>query len=308
MVAGDGAADDRSAAAWFTVEPDAFHLDPGKTQTLKVTVQAPSTIASGGYYAKILVTTGATQPRGSSAGVAAQLGVNYLITVHGKDKLVEKASVTQFSPFYEADGRVGFRANVQNDGNIHVAVDGAVELSDSAGKAFGTLKFPDATTILPGTSRLLEAQGSFPLKPGAQYGANVTLTYGDKNAPLTTMQTFTFAPPKIEVAAMSVCENLDRGPTLTVHLADDGDLGIVPAVQLAVQNADGSVIDGGSVPNPPLLWPKTTAAISTDFPRRLLSGSYIFVVTTQSGPDPAVSTSFPFQIGGVGGSPVPLCT
>jgi|SRR5579884_945330 len=296
-----------SAVNWLKIEPTALHLDPNQKGTVKVSVTVPTGLRSGGYYAQVTATTGATKAAGTAAGISGQLGVPFLFTVQGEGAIVQQASIERFAPMLESDGRLSFRMLVKNGGNVHVITQGKVEIADANGKHYASLDFPPSGRILPATERILQTQGSIPVQSGATYKAATSMTYGDKKAPLTADATFKVAPPSVSVGDMTVCENLDKGPTLSASLKDDGDLALEPTIQLGVRTASGTDLGEAALPGPTLLWPHESAAVKVDFPQRLDSGQYVFVVTTQFAPGKPVTKEFPFQIGGTGANVAPLC-
>jgi hypothetical protein len=304
----EGATGADSAVNWLTVEPATLHLEPKEKQTVTVSIAVPDDLESGGYYASVTITTGATTPEGNAAAVAGQLGVPFLFTIEGKGKLRQQAKVERFAPVFEPDGRVGFRALVRSAGNVYIETQGKVEIADGGGKKIASLDFPASGRILPDAVRLLTAQGSVPLKEGEKYRATVTLTFGEKGKPLTTKETFTVERPELSITSLGVCENLDRGPTISLAGQNKSDLGVQPTVTLAVQKADGGQVGEMKVPAGPLLWPDDTTNFQVDFSQRLVSGEYVLKATVEASQVTAVTRELPFQIGGIGGTPVPLCS
>jgi len=297
----------RSAVSWLRVEPATFRVTPGRAQDLKVAVAVPADLASGGYYALVTVTTGAKSGEGATVGVAGQLGVAFLITVRGDGELTEQASLPHFAPFFETDGRIGFRAVVESTGNVHADASGKVEIVDAAGKHVASLDVPSAGRVLPGSSRVLQALGSVPLPPGSGFHADATFTYGTKQQKLSAGASFTVGAPPVHVADVSVCENMDTGPTVSFRVEDGGELGVEPPVSVIVQEQSGAEVANAAVAAP-LLWPRSSADVRVELPRRLVSGQYVLTVTARVGPGKPVARQVPFRIGGVGGQPVPLCS
>src|SRR5262249_30545058 len=122
--------------------------------------------------------------------------------------------------------------------------------------------------------------------------------------------------PSLTVVGASVCENLDRGPTLRVALHNDGDLALQPRVAFAVRDANGSSFGSISPIQPLLVWPGEDGGASVDLTDRLASGAYVLTLRIDAAmPDPEgrtavppIETEVPFQIGGLGEGAVPLCT
>lgn len=182
-----------------------------------------------------------------------------------------------------------------------------MQVAQADGKRLGSLDFPETTPILQGSKQLMQTQGSLPLQTGASYKATVSLDTGAKK-PVITEVTFKVTPPTVAAAQLSVCENLDKGPTLQATLHNTGDLGVMPAVTVAVKQAGGGDLGSGPLPAPPLLWPNDASSFAVDFPNRLVSGSYVFSVTMQLPNGQPVTQALPFDIGGTGPTTVPLCS
>jgi len=304
----DDAAPAHSAVAWLDVSPASFRLSPGKKQKVTVSIDLPDDLESGGYYAAVAVTTGAADRDATGMAVAAQVRVPFLFTVQGAGDLTQRALIDRFAPVLEIDGRIGFRALVRSIGNVHIQAQGNVEMTDPRGQRYASLDIPNSGRILPDSARLLIALGSVPIQAGQAYDATLTLSYDGAPASITATTAFTTAPPTVSIDDLSVCENLDRGPTLNIGVRNDGQLGILPAVDLQIRTAAGEVVGELAVPaSSVLVWPNGTDTFRFDFPRRLESGQYVFAATARVGTEPQVTKDVPFQIGGVGGTPAPLC-
>jgi hypothetical protein len=207
------------------------------------------------------------------------------------------------------DGRIGFRAELINNGTVHlIAPTGNILVGDANGEAAGSLEFPGTTPLLPGTTGVLSTQGSLPLAAGETYRASASFSWLGLDSPLTGTIEFTIEP-MLGIEPATVCENLDRGPTLTLVLSNTGTLGVQPLVQLGVVSEADGPLGSAPVTNGELLWPGESRTIAIDYPERLASGAYRVVASVLFDPlaEPAaVETTF--QIGGLSGDPVPLCS
>jgi P pilus assembly chaperone PapD len=297
-----------TAVAWLKVSPANFLLAPGKEQKVTVSIDLPDDLESGGYYAAVAVTTGAADRGATGTAVAAQVRVPFLFTVQGAGDLTRSALIERFAPVLEVDGRIGFRALVRNNGNVHIQAQGNVEITNPGGQHYASLDIPDSGRILPNSAKLIKGQGSVPVQAGHIYDAMLTLAYGDTSKPLTVATTFIATPPVLLLDELSVCENLDRGPSLSIGLRNEGQVGVLPAVDLQVRTAAGEVVGELAVPASSILvWPSGTDTFQFDFPQRLESGQYVFAVTARLGTDSPVTKDVPFQIGGIEGTSIPLC-
>ncbi|MHB8992207.1 MAG: hypothetical protein ACYC66_11315 [Chloroflexota bacterium] len=297
-----GAEGDRSAVEWLKVEPTTFELAPGQERKVKVSIAVPAGLETGGRYAQVAFKTGAKNVSGSGVGVSGQLGVPFLIAVQGGASLTREASVDRLIPVLEPDGRVSFRVQFVNRGNLHLVPRGFVEVSRANGSPAGKLDLPETTPILPGTERLLQVDGSLPLEPETGYGARVTLEYGG-GAPAVADAMFA-VKAAMAIEKMSVRENPDKGPTLLLSLRNDGEVGLLPRVQVAVRGDDGRV-RGNAAPQTPLLWPGQTTDVEVQYPARLPTGEYILVARADYGGSSPAQKETPFKIGNPLPSPNP---
>jgi hypothetical protein len=207
------------------------------------------------------------------------------------------------------DGRIGFRAELVNDGNVHlITPSGEVSVENPDGVGAGSLEFPETTPLLPGTTSMMTTQGSLPLADGEPYRASAMFSWFGSDQSIVATAEFTNAP-RLEIEPARVCENLDRGPTLSLVLTNTGTLGLQPLVQLGVVSDVNGPLGSAPVMNGEVLWPGESRTVAIDFPERLASGAYQVVTTVLFDPrlEPTVVET-PFQIGGLTGTPVPLCS
>ena len=128
--------------------------------------------------------------------------------------------------------------------------------------------------------------------------------------------TVEFTPTAVlAVTEISVCENLDRGPTVDVTLRNDGDLGLLPAIRLDLSSVDGQAVPQPAPSMPAILWPHEGSTVTADFGERLLSGDYILKIRVDYAAPatdgqtilPPIEQEAPFRIGGLGEGAAPLC-
>lgn len=303
-------APERSAVSWITTSTSALTVEPGDSETVTLEIAIPEPLLSGGYYARVAITTMAEDAAANTATIAGQLLVGVMVTVEGDGEIVHSGRIERFAPVLEMDGRIGFRMQIVNQGNVHlIAPSGSVEIMKPDASPVGSLEFPEATPLLPDTSTVLTAQGSLPLTAGATYRSAATFTYqGSHQDSGSAIEIEFVSTPELTVAAPSACENLDRGPTLSVELTNVGDLGLQPVVTLAVVSDTDGPLGTAQVASGELLWPDEARVLTVDFPERLVSGSYRLIATVTFDPRiaPTVQETS-FQIGGLTGEPIPLC-
>ena len=300
---------DRSAVAWLSLETDALTIAPGDGASLRVQITIPDDVESGGYYARVTLTSATDEAADNVTAVAGQLAVGFMITVDGRGEIEQSAAIGRFAAVLEQDGRIGFRVELINNGNVHlINPSGIIEVVDDAGASYGNLPIPETIPLLPGNTSVMSTQGSLPMTAGAAYRAEAGISYSGLETPLTASTDF-MIEPLLEAGNITICENLDRGPTLTVELANSGTIGLQPVVFMQVSTADGTSLGSAPVATGQLLWPDEERVLSIDFPERLPSGEYRLLTTVSFDPlgEPIVLDT-PFQIGGIDGDPVPFCT
>jgi hypothetical protein len=302
-----------SAVDWLSVEPTSLRLAPDEDQEVTVAIAVPDDLEAGGRYAAVSFTTGASAAGGTGAAMAGKIGIPFFVAVDGEGGLTRRAELERFAPVLTHDGRVAFAALLVNSGNLHLRPAGAIEILNADGSPLGRLDFQQTTAILPGTRELLVSQGSVPLPPGPTYRAVAKLEYGDGESLAADVE---FRPePLLSLSAASVCENLDRGPTVRLGLRNDGGLGLQPRVQIGVWGATGNPIGSGLPTASLLVWPGEGLDVAIDVPERLASGEYRLSVRVDAAPPdlegrtvlPPVEQEFPFRVGGLGGDAIPLC-
>jgi hypothetical protein len=302
-----GAAGNHSLVDWLRVAPTGFDLAPGQHQTVDVTISVPADAASGGRYAMVTLATGApgADANGPAVAVSGRLGVAFLLTVKGRGKLKRAAEIERFAPFLDSDGRIGFRARLRNTGNIHLTPQGSIAVMDAGGERYGALDLPTTLSVLPDGELDMRALGSLPMPPGEQFTASTAIDYGAKK-PLKATAAFDVGPPAVALTNLAVCENLDRGPTLSARLTDGGPIGVEPRVRFVVTGADGQGVEAAPE-TPALLWPGDTVALTADLGERLVSGDYTLSAEIAFGNAPPETVTLPFRIGGEPAGAAPLC-
>jgi hypothetical protein len=298
---------DHSAEAWLAVEPATLSLEPGDETDLTVTITVPQGIASGGYYAYVTVTGGGGESEAeNAAAIQGQLAVPFLIAVEGEGDLVRGVTIEQFAPVIEPDGRIGFRALVVGAGNIHSSPAGTVTVTLENGDAYGSLDIPASTPLLPGSERLLSTFGTLPVQEGTAYVATVAIGSDDADAAEAEIP-FTLEQPEVTLANLFVCENLDRGPTVTFEVENGGTIGAIATIEATIADATGAVAAQAPLAQQPILWPGEATSYAVDASQRLLTGEYMLTVTVTPATGDPLTAEHAFAIGGTGPNVAPIC-
>jgi hypothetical protein len=144
---------------WVRFNPSVFDAQPGVWNSIKMTIDVPSTAALGYYYAVTFSpanpTSGETgDPFTKVVGSSASLVLLQVNTGLEKRslKVKEFSSDHRLYQFLPAD----FKIRINNDGNIFVAPKGNIFIS-RGGKNVETLSFNEAGgNVLPNTDRVFE--------------------------------------------------------------------------------------------------------------------------------------------------------
>lgn len=271
-----------SAVSWLKAEPARFDLAAGERRTVKVTISVPPDATSGGHYAMIALRTGGVSGSGTGVGVAAQIGVPFLITVNGSGTVVKQASVDSVVAVLEQDGELGFRVAVANRGNVHFYARGTVEIADAAGKTWGRVALRESTALLPGTKESLQSDQSIPFNQGETYTATGSVTIGDGNPAVKTDARFT-ADAAMDVEDVIPLTTPSGGLQARVTLRNKGGLGLMPKIMAAIRGEGGKVVGVFSPDQPQLVLPGQAVQIDAAYPGTLTSGNYALVVRAEFG-------------------------
>jgi len=292
-----GASESSSAVSWITIEPLRFELAPGETRPVRVVVNAPPDVVSGGYYAVATLTTEARAVDGTGAAVAGKLGVPLLITVDGSGEPVVSAEVERFAAVLEADGRVGFRAEVHNTGNTHVVLRGSTEVMTAHGTPVDRRELGVSTVILPGDRAVVEGPPGRLLESGRHYRATTELDYGGSK-PLLGETEFEVTAPRVKLRDLRLCERRDGGVELRFRLDNSGMLGVVPTVTLAARSLDDPIGDAPMTLDLAVAWPGANSSYALEIPPQLNDGNDWLGVTVESGATARFNQLLSFHTGG----------
>ena len=300
-----------SAVDWLTLDSMEATIDAGGDATFTVDIAIPEDARPGGHYAAVtLGVAGTGDPATATSGenqasIQGRFIVPVLIRVGSEDDFTVSAELDRIAPVLEQDGRIGIWGAVTNSGSVDIRAPGKASVEEADGQPVAALDFPDTTPILPGETQIVRATGTLPLTDGAEYRVDAAIDYGgDDEARADTAFSLAALAPTGDLA---ICENLDRGPTVTLHLVNGGEIGFTTQVGVMIDDESGSQVVSESVPDLVLLWPQDSRTVATDAPTRLESGSYTLHAVVQTGAGDTTSIDLPFDIGGTADRMAPLC-
>ncbi len=182
-----------SAASWIGVVPDSFTVSPRETQDIQFYLNIPQNAAPGGHYMAVVYTpAGQASTNGSGATITTQLGTLFKISVSGK--INEFALLTGLTaPSFQENGPVTVDAQIQNEGDLHIAPKGTLVVTNMFGQTVQQMPLP-SYDIFPTAAR------DYALKVGSywmigRYSARILAQYGqNNNLPLTAVVIFWVFP------------------------------------------------------------------------------------------------------------------
>jgi hypothetical protein len=106
-----------AASSWVTVSPEQFHLEPGRAQVVRATVQAPEVHEPGDHQMALVFVV----PAGKSDGnIRVNRGVGLPVYITAPGEVVDSVSLSGLAaPRFASGGTVPVTATVTNSGTIH---------------------------------------------------------------------------------------------------------------------------------------------------------------------------------------------
>ena len=249
--------DDLSAKEWFQLSPTEFQILPGEIEDVEVQMSVPEDAPGGGHYVAVVfqANTGVAAPDeglfAGGAGVGARIDSIFLVTVKSTT-LDLNGSIENVVPVARAEDVLGFKVEIQNDGNVHFYPKGSIEVKDVNGEVVGTVDLADAPPVYPGTSRTFELSGTIALPPG-DYGAIADVDYGwetwqaelveqdleewsGKDAESTSSFN---SVPRLVVTDLRLASEEGEPPRIEFQLENVGDVEVEPAAWVRIVNEKG---------------------------------------------------------------------
>jgi len=193
-----------SAASWIGIPQNNMTIPAKGNVSVPITINVPAGAVPGGRYAAVLF-----QPAGSltlgnpesaqETPIAIRLASLIYIRVAGA--ISEKATVTKFEgPSFLEYGPATITTQILNEGNYHIAPNGAITLKDMFGRTASKANL-DAKNIFPGTSRSYTSELGSKLMIG-KFTATLNATYGETGKALTSSLTMWIFPWRIILAIL----------------------------------------------------------------------------------------------------------
>lgn len=197
-----------SVRTWINEVPR-FILSSHETENVTANVTIPSNAEPGGHYGVIQFSGVAPDVKDTGVGLSAGAGVLVLIRVSGD--ITEKATLASFSTtqkekqhFLFEKGPITFTTRIRNEGDVHIAPHGTIELHNMFGGLVTTMKVnEDGSNVLPSSIRRFESNYDKSWMFG-RYTADLTLGYGTKGEAITGQLAFWVIPYKLVLILLLV--------------------------------------------------------------------------------------------------------
>lgn len=123
-----------SARTFVTVSPTSFHLEPGQSQKVNVTINVPADVGDGGRYAVIV---SRTIPSGTGVVFATAVETQILLTIQGSNLIItgDITSLNLSTP--KSEQLFSIAATVGNTGNYHYKLSLKGNIKDNLGQVVG---------------------------------------------------------------------------------------------------------------------------------------------------------------------------
>jgi hypothetical protein len=139
------------ASKWFSFPQTRFHLVPGQQVPVQFTIQPPSDISGGGYYAAVFAQADALP----GPGIRGQKRVGMIVYMTVGGDIHREGHVASFSvPFLHTVPPLHSQLRIQNIGNVHFDSDITVQIKDLFGNVKGQIE--QQHVIMPKTIRRVD--------------------------------------------------------------------------------------------------------------------------------------------------------
>jgi len=173
-----------SIKEWLHPKLIDFAVAPQTEFDMRFRVDIPSTADPGTHYGVLLVSTA---PIGKTGGAATQVKIGPIILVTVLGDLTEKITLESLTvPRFTESPPIALEARFKNEGTVHEAPSGNIEVRNMFGWLVATGTLPERN-VLPGAVRKVEASLGEGLWLG-RYTVLLHATYGDSGQVLVAQQ------------------------------------------------------------------------------------------------------------------------
>jgi hypothetical protein len=215
-----------SARTFVTASPTSFHLDPGQSQNVNVTISVPGNVGDGGRYAVVYIRT---IPSGTGVVFAPAVAVPIMLTIQGSNLITTGhiSSLNLSTP--QSEQLFSIAATVNNTGNYHYKLSLTGNVTDNLGQVVGTAWQTDSIyNLIPTFAQQVDVPFNISqeLAPGvytAQVDAYTTDGVFLDSATIEFALTSTYKPMPLETLAVEFWDT-GKADNLKWAVAEDGTL------------------------------------------------------------------------------------
>jgi hypothetical protein len=181
-----------SLKSWVTPQVTDVTIAPGEEPTLDFSLDVPANADPGSHWGTLLAITG-PQAVGPNTAINTRLGLLILVRVRGDER--EKLTLESVSvPRFVDAPPIALEARFKNEGTVHEAPQGTIEVRNMFGSLVATGTLP-VRNVLPGVVRKIgtavgEGEGFWL----GRYSVLLSATYGDKGEQLAAKRIIWVVP------------------------------------------------------------------------------------------------------------------
>ena len=190
----EGTTNSFSLAKWVNVTPTKFTVAANQEKIINFSIKIPKDAEPGGHYASI-VTKLASQTAIEGSGASVQSDVGSLVLLRVSGNITEDASIVSFKTdnFFYKSTPVKFELKTKNNGNVHIAPEGTIVITNIFGKKVAEIPLNKAN-VLPGAERIVNTVFDGKKLLG-HYNASLVSSYGENKKIVSASTSFIVIPP-----------------------------------------------------------------------------------------------------------------
>jgi len=190
VTAGTQIPEGNSLKEWLHPELNDLDVLPRQEYEIRFTVDVPTTADPGTHYGALLVTTA---PIAQAGGAAIQMKIGPIILVKVLGSVTEKLTLESLSvPRFAESPPIALEARFKNEGNVHEAPSGSIEVRNMFGTLVATGTLPERN-VLPGAVRKIVVSVGEGLWLG-RYTVLLQANYGDSGTELDAKKVIWVVP------------------------------------------------------------------------------------------------------------------
>lgn len=215
-----------TAREYVAVSPSSFHLEPGESRDVTVTVNMPGDVGDGGRYAIVFIHT---IPGEGGFAISTAVATQMLLTIEGSNLITTGDTTSLELGEIESEQLFYITATTQNTGNYHYKLSCNGTITNNLGQVVGQSWQTDSIyTLVPTSSQQIQVPFEIyqDLPPGV-YNADIDVYTSDEtlldSGTIQFVLTETYKPMPLRTLAVEFWDT-GKSPDLEWDMADDGTL------------------------------------------------------------------------------------